>query len=396
MRAAILRGQIINPTARRYLLILVITSVASAHAQWIGDAEAEAHISTGIGHIYNLAFDSARHEFRQVVRSHPDHPAGHFFLATVEWWNILIDIDNTSYDDKFLSLIDKVIDLCDEHLDKNENDVAALFFKGGALGFRGRLHGNRSDWMKAANDGREALPIVQRAYKLAPNNHDILLGIGIYNYYAAIIPEHYPIVKPLMIFFPSGDRQKGLVQLRQASEHARYAGVEATYFMMQVLQNYERQPGEALPLALKLSKRFPKNAIFQRCLGRCHAALGQWDEMVKVFSEVLHHVNDRQPGYNTVAEREAEYYLGQFDMEQGRYDAALGHLYRCDELSRALDKVEQSGFMVVCNLRIGMIYDLQSKRDQAMRQYGKVLKMNEYMNAHQQAEQYLKSPYKKS
>ncbi len=378
------------------LFLCLIAGLSSARAQWIGDAEAEAHIARGIDNIYNLAFDSARAEFRQVAKSHAQHPAGLFFLATAEWWNILIDIDNTSRDERLLSLLDRVIDLCDQRLDDNEDDVAALFFKGGALGFRGRLHGNRSDWIKAANDGREALPIVQRAYKLAPENKDILLGIGIYNYYAAIIPDQYPIVKPFMFFFPTGDRQKGLQQLRQASERARYASIEATYFLMQVLQNYERKPVEALPLALDLHQRFPDNVLFHRYAGRCYASLGQWEEMKKIFSDILGRVDRQTTGYHAVAEREARYYLGQYEMDKAHYDAALRHLYRCDELSRALDTDEQSGFMVTCNLRIGMIYDLQAKRDEAVKQYSKVLEMNEYLDTHKQAEQYIKSPYKRS
>ena len=75
-------------------------------------------------------------------------------------------------------------------------------FKGGAIGFRGRLRATRDSWIKAADDGREALPIVEQASKLDSNNTDVELGFGIYNYYAAVIPDEYPMIKPLMIFFP--------------------------------------------------------------------------------------------------------------------------------------------------------------------------------------------------
>ena len=375
-------------------LLFVIAPLC--RAQWIGDAEIEEHIHKGIDDIYNISFDSARAEFRQVIKLKPEHPAGHFFLATVEWWNILIDINNTSRDDKFFSMLDKVIDLCDKRLDEDDHDVAALFFKGGALGFQGRLHGNREDWVKAANAGRQALPIVQDAHKLAPDNFDILLGIGIYNYYADIVPEKYPFVKPFMIFFPKGDKKKGIEQLRKASERATYANVEATYFLLQLFQNYEGRSPEALALALNLHNRYPRNPVFHKYVGRCYTATGQWSDAESTFLEILQRVKEHRTGYGDLMEREAQYYLGIAAFNDRRYDDALKYLYRCDELSRVLERDEQTGFMVLTNLRIGMIYDLQSKRQLAIEQYNKVLKLDDFQDSHDQAKRYLKTPFGKS
>ncbi len=397
-RLAAGKGHRLTPLIRiRYVCFLALCCfVSPAHAQWISDSAGEAHIQRGIRYVYNLAFDSARADFQSVTAAHPDDPAGYFFLAMVDWWKIVTDLDNTSNDERFLGLLDKVVDLCDKRLDKDDKDVKALFFKGGAVGFQGRLHGNRGDWIKAANAGRIALPLVQKMYELAPENYDILLGIGIYNYYAAVIPDLYPFVKPLMIFFPKGDRTKGIEQLRLASRKATYANFEATYFLLQALNNFEKKPLDALPLAIELHSTFPDNVIFHKYVGRCYASLGNWAEMRKVFTDVLRRFEEKRTGYDTSAAREANYYLGLEEMNAGRYDTALHYFYRSDEQSRTLDRAELSGFMVLTNLRIGMIYDLQGKRDLATEQYNKVLKMNDYQDAHKQAEEYLKSPYRKS
>jgi hypothetical protein len=50
--------------------------------------------------------------------------------------------------------------------------------------------------------------------------------------------------------------------------------------------------------------------------------------------------------------------------------------------------------MVLANLKIGMLYDLQAKRALAVEQYNKVLKMNDFQKAHDQARMYLKSPFR--
>ncbi|HUN65596.1 MAG TPA: tetratricopeptide repeat protein [Bacteroidota bacterium] len=366
---------------------------SSLSAQWLGDAESELHTRKGIDFIYNLKFDSARAELRFLIKHQPDHPAGYFFLAMIDWWRIVTDFGNTAYDEKLLRELDRVIDLCDQRLDKNENDLPALFFKGGALGFEGRLHGNREDWVKAANCGREALPIVRKAYHLDTANYDILLGMGIYNYYAAVVPDHYPFVKPLMVFFPEGDRARGMRQLRLAADSARYAGVEAQYFLMQICLNFENNYPEALRLAISLTSRYPDNPLFQRYLGRCNASNLRWSEAETVFEEILHRTKEQRPGYDRYTEREAEYYLGWIEMNRGDLEKALSFLYHTDDLSRALDVKGASGFMALANLRIGMIYDLQKKRDLAVAQYKKVLDMNDFQNAHTQASRYLASAY---
>jgi tetratricopeptide (TPR) repeat protein len=370
--------------------------ISISQAQWIGDSVNESHIHKGIQYVYNLSFDSAKAEFQFVTHSKPDHPAGHFFLAMVEWWKIITDINNKSRDDNFIAMLDRVIDLCDTRLDQDENDITSLFFKGGALGFQGRLYGNREDWLKAANCGRAALPIIMKAYKLEPNNYDVLLGIGIYNYYAAVIPDIYPWVKPLMLFVPKGDKIKGITQLRTASEQAQYANIEATYVLLQVLQNFENQSLDAQQLALKLHKLFPNNVIFHKYVGRCFAALGQWNELEKTYLEILRRVKAKQLGYDTNIEREADYYIGIVQMNYGKYDSALQYFYLSDELSRTLDVNGNSGFMVLTNLKIGMIYDIQGKRALAVEQYKKVLDMKDNQNAHKEAEEFLKTPYKNS
>jgi tetratricopeptide (TPR) repeat protein len=376
-------------------LLLLVAAWTPARTQWITDPDYEAHAQRGIAAVYNLEFDKAESEFSYLCAKYPHHPSGKFFLAMVDWSRIVLDIDNESLDERFIAKLDDVIDMCDGMLDKDDNDVAALFFKGGALGFRGRLYAHRGSWMKAANDGRRALPIVQRAYKIAPDNYDILLGIGIYNYYAEVIPEQYPIVKPLMIFFPDGDRQKGIEQLIQAGRHAKYAGPEADYFLLQLYYQYEKQYDKGIEMGRRLLERFPRNVMVHRYLGRCYVSLMKWPETHSVFGEILSRCNNGYTGYNENCKREAAYYLGVSEMNLGLYPEALRHFFLCDALSRVLDAKKESGYMSLANLKIGMIYDMQSKRRDAIDQYQKVLSMKKYENSYDLAERYLATPYVK-
>ncbi len=307
----------------------------------------------------------------------------------------MLDLNNESLDKILYEKLRIVIDKCDKILKKDQDDLASLFFKGGAIGFRGRLRVHREEWLYAANDGRLAIPIVQRAYKIDPSNMDVLLGIGIYNYYRDVIPDLYPFVKPVVILFPSGDKEKGLNQLKIAAEKGKYANYEATYFLMQTLFHFEKQYSQALPLALKLYNKFPDNPIFHRYVGRLNVALGRWEDLKTIFTDIVERANQKKYGYSGFVSREAYYYLGIYYMNFNKSEQALENFYRCDELSRTLDKKGPSVFMVMANLKIGMIYDLQNRRDLAILQYNKVLKLKSQENSRDIAKKYLKKPYGK-
>jgi tetratricopeptide (TPR) repeat protein len=376
------------------LVLFALLMLAAQALRAETDAVFDSVARRGIDRVYNLEFERAEEDFRALIRMRPAHPAGHFFLAMVDWWRILINLEDERYDERFLSALDRVIDLCDSLLDVRENDITAIFFKGGAIGFQGRLLFHRNDYLEAANAGRKALPLVQEAIELAPDNYDILLGSGIYNYYADVIPEQYPFVKPLILFIPPGDKKKGLAQLTLASERAKYASIEATYFLLQVYYFHERDYVKALSIAQSLHTRFPNNMVFHRYVGRAYVSMGNWEAATAVFEEIRARAGKGQRGYGPAIEREAVYYVATNHLQVHRYEEALKALYRCDELSRALDRNEASGYMALANLKIGMIYDLQGKRALALGQYRKVKDMKEFRDSHEEADRYLEAPYR--
>ena len=143
------------------------------------NARLDSLIHAGIYQIYGIEFPQAEKTFQIVQKDYPKNPAGKFFDAMIDWWRIMLDMDNEEYDDAMIDKLEDVIDMCDDILDENENDVNALFFKGGALGFRGRLYSVREEWLDAALDGKDAMPIVNHAYAVDPNNPDVQLGFGI-------------------------------------------------------------------------------------------------------------------------------------------------------------------------------------------------------------------------
>ena len=377
---------------KKLIVIIILLIVPSILPQ---NSIFDSTVSAGIKQIYDIKFPEAEKTFRGLIADYPGKPQGRFFLAMVDWWKILLDPDNESYDDVFYQKLEDVIFQCDQILKKTPNDVNALFFKGGAIGFRGRLRAFRESWLKAADDGRDALPIVEHAAKLDPKNIDVQLGFGIYNYYAAVIPEQYPLMKPLMIFFPPGNKQKGIDELTNVALNGKYAKYEARYFLMTLYFYFENNPFKADYFANMLTKDFPDNPLFERWSGRIAAKRGDYYNASKIFSDVLEKADKNYTGYNYPSvRRESTYYIAYQYKNLSQLDSAIIYFKECANLSKQIDVKETSGFLSNSYLYLGMIYDLQSKREKAIEHYKRTLHLKDYNNSRALAENYLKSPYK--
>lgn len=356
------------------------------------NSDFDSRVNEGIKQIYNIKFAQAEKTFRSVMADYPNDPAGRFFLAMIDWWKILIDPDNESNDEIFFQKLEDVIYQCDQILDKNPDNVNALFFKGGSIGFRGRLRAFRESWLKAADDGREALPIVEQAAVLDPKNMDVQLGFGIYNYYAAVIPDEFPLIKPLMIFFPNGDKQKGIEELKNTAFNGKFAKYEARYFLMTLYYRYENNPIIADNYAKLLLDDFPDNPVFEKWRGRISVRLGNTNLADSIFNDVLIKADKKYLGYNTPASiREASYYIGYNLKNNGQLDSAKIYFEKCYTESQKIDKEgDESGFQINSILYLAQIAESLKKKDEAIRLYNKLLDMKNYGNSHSIAENSLK------
>ncbi|MGB5893159.1 MAG: tetratricopeptide repeat protein [Ignavibacteriaceae bacterium] len=354
------------------------------------DAKFDSIVVKGIRQIYSIEFEQADKTFNKLIADYPKHPAGKFFLAMLDWWRILLDTSIEQHDELFFKKIEEVIEHCDKILDEDPENIDAMFFKGGAIGFRGRLSALRESWLSAVDDGREALPLVEEAGELEPDNIDVKLGFGIYNYYASVIPEQYPIVKPLMIFLPSGDKELGLKQLKDVAQHGKYTKYEARYFLMTLYYRLEKDFDASEEYSKILSDDFPNNPVFERWRGRIAMKKGDVSLADSIFKSVLLKSKKMIPGYSTLrVKREANYYIGYNYRQSGKYDSAQVYLENCMNYSLKLDRDRESGFLINATLYLGMIKEMSEEYSAAKMYYEKVLDMREFGNSHSLAETYL-------
>jgi tetratricopeptide (TPR) repeat protein len=358
----------------------------------LGDPFVQRAGKQGLEHLYNMEFEKARALFEQIDRRYPNHPVGPFLEGLNIWWTIMLDLTDASHDPAFFEAMNEVIERCNALLDENPEHFDATFFKGAALGFRGRLRSNRDNWFKAALDGKNAIGHVRDVAQRAPNNPDYGFGKGMYDYYAAIIPEQYPVSKAIMWMLPDGNKERGIRLLRRTVEEGWYVQTEAAYFLTQVYYLYEHDFEKARYYVRWLRQQHPNNPFFHNFEGRVYARWGYWASARKVFKEVVDRCEAGEPGYNAHMAEIAHYYLARERLAVREYEEALVHLAHLEGLA-SREGVDDNRFRVLGYLYQGMVYDALGKRDMAVNRYRMVLNMDDVYDAHAKAERYLDEPY---
>lgn len=346
-----------------------------------------------LDHLYNMRFEKADSIFSRIEKRYLQHPIGPFLKSLTQWWHILstLTVHDTSQDKAFLAQMDLVIDLSAKLTKKKQYEFDAMFFRTAAYGFRGRLLSDRENWLRAAQDGKSALDDVFKLAEKDPMNADLLFGAGVYEYFAVAMPEQYPIVKPILFFFPEGNKERGIERLEIAARHGRFVSAEAAYFLLQIYSTFQPDYEKSIDLIAYLRGRYPGNALFHVMEGRILFRWGQWERAATVFTQIEALHQRKVSGYNNELVSQAHYYLGRNEMLRGDDAVALSHFQKVIALESRWKY--ESFFRVHATLRAGMISDRLGDRKKAVQFYNRVLKMENQSTSRDRAKKYLKTPY---
>jgi tetratricopeptide (TPR) repeat protein len=377
------------------LLALVFLAPAPAAAQGgsvLEDPVFKATATRGLDLLYNMQFRQAEAIFSVLASRYPDHPVGPFLQALVPWWQILTDLSDESRDREFVAAMNEVISRSDRMLRRDRRNVDARFFKGAALGFRGRHRANRRSFFPAARDGLRAMDYVISVSRDNPRNADFAFGRGIYDYYAAATPERYAWSRPFMALFPAGDKARGLAALHRTFRDGTYLQAEAAYFLLQIYYLFEPDYEKSQQFLRWLRQRYPDNAFFHTMEGRVHWRFGNWEQSDRAFRAVMRGYGQGRTGYNDAAAEQALFYLARVEERKGNFDQSLALLVRLEAL--APRRPADAPFVILGRLHHGMLHDMRGERDEAVRRYREVLEMPDFANSHDRARQLLRQEFR--
>ncbi|GAB3232386.1 hypothetical protein GCM10027346_19610 [Hymenobacter seoulensis] len=356
------------------------------------DKDIQTELEGAVQNIYNFKHDRAERQFRSLRRRYPQHPMPYFLLGLTTWWKLMpSNITEERYDKTFLAYMDTAITKGEALYARDNKNYEACFFLSAAYGFSARLHSERHNWRKATFSSKNSLAYLEKSKEANGLSPEFLFGQALINYYAPWISDNYPLLRPVLLFFPKGNKNLGLAQLRSVSANGFYTAPEAKVFLMKILQNQENKPEEALPLARVMATTYPDNGYFQRFYALMSYQIGDLNECERVSRDILDKLNRGLPGYEAISGRYATFFLGSLMQNQYKdLKRAKEYYQRCVVFAESTNDTKQ-GFYLYALLNIARIADKEKDIATAVRNYKEVQKKAERKSeAHNEATAYLK------
>jgi len=356
------------------------------------DKDIQTELDGAVQNLYNFKFDKAEKQFRSLRRRYSHHPMPYFLLGLSTWWKIVpSNVQTKQYDNIFFAYMDTAIVNGEKLYEADRKNYEACFFLAAAYGFSARLHAERKDWRKATVNSKKSLDYLDKSKEANGLSPEFLFGQALFNYYAVWIPENYPLLKPVLLFFPKGNKQLGIQQLRNVADNGFYVGLEAKTFLMRILNNEENNPALAMPISRYLATHYPDNAYFQRFYDLLCFNNGEFRECERVSHEILDKLNRGMPGYEGISGRYATYFLGW--LMQNKYKdipKAKDFYQRCIVFAESTNDTS-GGFYLYSNLNLARLAEREKDKVAARRYYEAVVDHADHdLEQYKEAKAYLK------
>jgi len=340
--------------------------------------------------LYNLQLDDAEEVFREVIAEFPEKPVGYFYLAMVTWSRMVAGFWSYDTVDEYKKRIDRTVRVAKTRVKNNTADSYDYFYLGGALGFQGRFNMMRGKWFSSFLIAKKAIKALKTCIKMDPDNRDVLLGLGTFDYYTARLSGALKFLSYFLLH--KGDTREGLRKLHIAAEEAIYSGTEAKSVLLHIYLFLEEDCSRALPLARELGKKYDKDPAYKLFEGVACVRLGLESE----YSDALSYI--RQRGLQSFSTNtkllwhsRAIYLESIHDLFHARYPEAR---LKLKEILKYSDPENDPAMIAWPIVKIGMTYDLEGNRKEAKKYYRQILEMENGSGAQFMAERCLDKPPK--
>jgi tetratricopeptide (TPR) repeat protein len=271
----------------------------------------------GIDFASSLQFDKAVKTFDQMIEMEPENPRAHFLKSATYFWMYSADMHNEELGEEFKNLSYKAVEVAEARLEKDEDDIDAMFYLGGAYGSLGRYYGIKKSYLNAYWYGKKGVNILEDVVELDSTYYDAYLGLGIYHYLADVLPRFVKVLS--FILGIDGDREQGIRELKLVSEKGVYTKSEAMFFLGAIYVYRERDYNKAMHIWDELLEKYPGNPGVLIHLGATYSRMGKCDQAMEVYDQVLASLNEEM----LTPVSSIHYQMGQLYFRMNMFDRSI-------------------------------------------------------------------------
>jgi len=373
-------------------------------------AAQDTAVQRGFDHFYNLEYPEAIAEFQKAIASDPGNPEFHNHLAqSIVFQEMyrngaleseLVSGSNSflrrprlnpapETEKRFLDEVARAMSLGEERLRKNPRDTTALYALGISYGLRSNYFWVvKKAWRDSLKDATAARRYHNRISEIEPGNIDARLVQGLHDYIVGSLPWTWRTLGFLVGVH--GDKEKGTRTVQEVATHGRLNRVDAEIFLCAIYRR-DNQARLAVPLVQDLIRRFPRNYLLRMELSQMYSMAGDGKSAIDAIEEVARLKRSHAPGYDRVPWEKIWFQEGTIQFWYRDFEKSLANLQQVVSAPGELDlNMGASAW-----LRIGQIYDLTGRRNQALDSYRKSISFAAQADAAQESRRYLSTPYRR-
>jgi tetratricopeptide (TPR) repeat protein len=371
--------------------------------------------------LFNLEYDAARQNFREMSRLFPDDPSGPEMLATTLWLETLnqarrlhaaIYSTQSFYsgtEDKpdprvvqdFRDLTRRATQLAKARMQRNPRDPQTLYVFGATECLKAAFAATvERRFLAALRSSSSGIDAHREVIKLDPSFHDAELTIGMYDYIVGTLP--LPVRMVASIAGARGSKKRGIQTLERVAKEGLWNRDDAKVLLI-ALYKKEKRFLEALTLSREMQEQYPHNYLFrletadtlvslaamERQAGKTKEADTMENEALSTFESMLH---ERSAAGN------APRALDLIDFRYGEALLLMGQTQRAatEFLAATTVRGADAGTVSRAHLRAAQSFDLAGKRNEALAEYRVVLSRPNVYDSYDQARRGQKEPYRKN
>ena len=398
---------------RIVLYLALAASFAAAQPSAVSRLEMPVNLEKGFLHFYNLDYNEAISYFEKEVKERPNSARPYNHLAQAVLYRVLFragalesqlvsgnnpflrraaaDI-TPAEKEEFFGSINKVLSLTEKTLEKNANDIDALYSRGIAFGLRANYNFLvEKSWRASLSDATDARKLHNRVAELQPGFVDAKLVQGAHDYVVGSLPTLYKLLGFLIGF--RGDKDKGIRTLEEVASKGTRVPYDAKVLLAAIYRREGKEMApKAIPLLRELADTFPANHLFRLELVQLYSDLGREEDAKKVFAEMDRALASDPKAFPRMPHSRLEYAKGNFYFWYRQYPEALKNLRGATQGAEDLDLHTS----VLAYMRLGQVYDVLGQRNNARNAYQKAIALAPQSEAAKESRGYLSKPYARS
>lgn len=235
--------------------------------------------------ILDAMYDGRYSESVEGIKNLPNqyniHPAGALLSGLNQYWeNYPIAADAPKYA-AYKNTLEEAITKAQNLLKARPKDPEGIFFEMMAHMMLSKHEFDIGENMSAVGHMRKAYNYIIEGRKFVERFPEFYFTSGLYDYFREAVPEARPLIKPVMWFFPSGNKARGIEQLRKATQLSVFTQVEAELFLARIYLYFEHDPKLGLKYAQELAAHHPENMPFKVVELDAYLLAGQYKQVIE-------------------------------------------------------------------------------------------------------------------